>query len=278
MTDSRGRRSNNARATVSPPIPESKTPSGALFMNRNAHRDAAGDRAHLEIGRKIAQVRRDVGFGAGEEVVENPEYEPVLHLLALGLEIRRVNLLVVARLLLRLERHHGGNPLPGDECGSGHRPVRGGLPPARQHEGAEERSHGSDATMHGVGGEYHVARVAGRSGILTVQAPRRQDAEQCDSDDNSHRATSTFNRPRSSSTVHSFTPGSRSSPSTCMSSNCSGERTTSLAVLTTATSRIVTCVPRITRGIAIKNRGSDTRRIRQTSSVPSVGSASGAKR
>ena len=39
----------------------------------------------------------------------------------------------------------------------------------------------------------------------------------------------------------------------------SGARITSLAVLTSATSRILRCVPRSTRGSASKNRGSDTR-------------------
>ena len=45
-----------------------------------------------------------------------------------------------------------------------------------------------------------------------------------------------------------------------------------------ATSRIAPCVPRITRRIARRKRGSDTARIKQTSRRPSPGSASGAKR
>src|SRR5439155_25294340 len=57
-----------------------------------------------------------------------------------------------------------------------------------------------------------------------------------------------------------------------------GERITSLAVLISATSRMVRCVPRMTRGMASRKRGSDTRRITQTSSLPSAGSASGANR
>src|SRR5213079_1616588 len=60
MTDSCGKRSNSARATVSPPIPESNTPSGALFMDRDTHADAAGESADLEIGGEITQVGRDV--------------------------------------------------------------------------------------------------------------------------------------------------------------------------------------------------------------------------
>src|SRR6059058_3991910 len=107
MTDSCGRRSNNARATVSPPIPESNTPSGALFMDGDTHANAAGERADFEIGWEIAQVGRNVGLGAREEMIEDPEHEPVLHLLTLEPEVFRVNLLEVVRFLLRLERHHG---------------------------------------------------------------------------------------------------------------------------------------------------------------------------
>src|SRR6266566_476014 len=172
MTDSCGRRSNSARATVSPPIPESNTPSGALFIHRDAHADPARERVDFEIGGEIAQVGRDVGFGTREEMIEDPEDEPVLHLLALEPEVFRVNLLKVVRFLLRLERHHGRYAFPGHKRRTRHRPPRGRLAP----------------------------------------------------------------------------------------------------------SRIFTCVPRMTRGMATRNRGSETRRIKQTSSFPSAGSASGAKR
>ena len=80
--------------------------------------------------------RRDVGFGSGEEVVEDPEHQPVLHLLPLGMKIRRVNLLVVARLLLRLERHHRGDAFPRDERRTRHLPAGRRLAPARKDEGA----------------------------------------------------------------------------------------------------------------------------------------------
>src|SRR6266550_966452 len=288
MTDSCGRRSNNARATVSPPIPESNTPSGALFMDGDTHANAAGERADFEIGREIAQVGRNVGLGAREEMIEDPEHEPVLHLLTLEPEVFRVNLLEVVRFLLRLERHHGRDAFPGHERRARHRPPRGRLAPSGKQERPEEGAHGPEAAMHGVGREDDVTRISSARGILsrkldgwkvgkcnrdgayrpTVQPSNRP----------SHWATNTFNRPRSSSTVHSFTPGSRNSPSTCSMSGCSGDRTTSFAVLMMATSRIFTCVPRMTRGMARRNRGSETRRITHTSSFPSAGSASGAKR
>src|SRR6058998_2637604 len=142
MTDSCGRRSNSARATVSPPIPESNTPSGALFMHRDAHADPAGERADFEIGGEIAQVGRDVGFGTREEMIEDPEHEPVLHLLALEPEVFRVNLLKVVRFLLRLERHHGRYAFPGHERRTCHRPPRGRLAPSRKKERPEECAHG----------------------------------------------------------------------------------------------------------------------------------------
>src|SRR5882762_3805344 len=106
MTDSCGRRSNKARATVSPPIPESNTPSGALFMDRNADADAARKHADLEIRWKVAQVRGDVRLGAGKEMIEDPQHEPVLHFLPLEAEVRGMNRLEVVRFLLRLEGHH----------------------------------------------------------------------------------------------------------------------------------------------------------------------------
>src|SRR6266516_4455705 len=286
MTDSCGRRSNSARATVSPPIPESNTPSGALFMHRDAHADAARERADSEIGGEIAQVGRDVGFGTREEMIEDPEHEPVLHLLALEPEVFRVNLLKVVRFLLRLERHHGHYAFPGHKRRTRHRPPRGRLAPSRKKERPEECAHGPHTPMHRIRREDHASRI-GACRILPCKSARRHDGKsdhQCNvpacrrADVRLHRATNTFNRPRSSSTVHSFTPGSRNSPSTCSSSACSGERTTSFAVLMSATSRIFTCVPRMTRGMARRNRGSETRRIKQTSSFPSAGSASGAKR
>src|SRR5713226_3892628 len=169
MTDSCGSRSNNARATVNPPIPESNTPSGALFMEWNGDADAARKRADFEIRWEVAQMGRDVRLRAREQMIENPQHEPVLHFLPLETQVRRVDRLEVIRFLLRLERHHGGDPFPPHE------------PP--------------------------------------------------------HLATNTFSRPRSSSTVHSLTPGSRSSPSTCSTSGSSGERITSFAVLMSVTSR-----------------------------------------
>src|SRR5437867_2620134 len=288
MTDSCGRRSNSARATVRPPIPESKTPSGALFMDGNADADTARKGADFEIRWKIAQMGRDVRLGAREEMIEDPEHEPVLHLLALEPEVFRVNLLEVVGLLLRLEGHHGRDAFPEHEHRARHRPPRGRLTPSRKEERPEESAHGPDAAMHGVGGEDDVTRISSARGILSGKSDGWK-VGKCNRDGAyrptvqpsnlpSHWATNTFNRPRTSSTVHSFTPGSRNSPSTCSMSGSSGERTTSFAVLMIATSRIFTCVPRITRGMARRNRGSETRRIKQTSIFPSAGSASGAKR
>src|SRR6266511_347075 len=274
MTDSCGSRSNSARATVSPPIPESNTPSGALFMERNADADAARKCADLEIGREVVQMRGDVGFCTREEMIEDPEDEPVLHFLPLVPEIGGVNRLEVVRLLLRLERHHDRHALPRHECRAGDGPVGGDLAPAGKHEGPQEGAHGPDPPVHRICREDEAARISGAGGVLSRKMERWNDGKKSRQGDVLHRATKTFKRPRSSSTVHSLTPGSRSSPSTCTTSGSSGERITSFAVLMSATSRMVPCVPRMTRGIAKRNRGSDTRRITQTSSLPSAGSAS----
>src|SRR6266849_1116971 len=282
MTDSCGSRSNNARATVNPPIPESNTPSGALFMEWNGDADAARKRADFEIRWEVAQMGRDVRLRAREQMIENPQHEPVLHFLPLEAQVRRVDRLEVIRFLLRLERHHGGDPFPRHERRPGHRPVGRCLAPPGKNERAQEGAHGPHAVVHRVGGEDDVDRVLGgkldcwKVGKRDRQGdylPTFQPSNICP-----HRATNTFSRPRSSSTVHSLTPGSRSSPSTCSTSGSSGERITSFAVLMSVTSRMPTCVPRMTRGMASRKRGSDTRRITQTSSLPSVGSASGAKR
>src|SRR6266849_3732215 len=287
MTDSCGRRSKSARATVSPPIPESNTPSGALFMHWDAHADATWKCADLEVGREIAQVGRDVGLGAGKEMIEDPQHQPVLHLLPLELKVFRMNRLEVVRFLLRFERHHGGDAFPCHERRAGHRTIGRRLAPAGEDERAQERAHGPDSPVQRICWEDDVARVR-PSRTLRYKSARRHDCKSERQSDrvptgrravvHSHCATRTFNLPRSNSTVHSFTPGSRNSPSTCRMSGCSGARTVSLAVLIMATSRIFTCVPRITRGMARRNRGSDTRRIMQTSILPSAGSASGAKR
>src|SRR6266487_1183695 len=256
-------------------------------MERNADADAAWKRADLEIGWEVVQMRGDVGLRAREEMIEDPEHQPVLHFLALVPEIRGVNRLEVVRLLLRLDRHHDRHAFPRDECRARDGPVGGDLAPARKHEGAQEGAHGPDAVTHGIGWQDQASRI-GLSRVLTCKSARRHDCKQTRKSDrvptcrradvHSYRATRTFKRHRSSSTVHSLTPGSRSSPSTCTTSGSSGERITSFAVLKSATSRMVTCVPRMTRGIARRNRGSDTRRIKQTSSLPSAGSASVAKR
>src|SRR6266487_49231 len=288
MTDSSGNRSNSARATVSPPIPESKTPSGASFMERNADADAAREGAHLEIGREVLEMTRHVGFRAGEEMIEHPQHEPVLHFLPLEPKIAGMNPLEVVRFLLGFERHHRRHAFPRHERRARHRPAGRRLAPAGQNEGAQKRSHGPDAVVDGVGGERDVGRVANVCGILSRKL-ECWNVGQCDrhchhlptfqpSNLPPHRATNTFSFPRSTFTVHSLTPGSRSSPSTCSTSGSSGERTTSFVVLMSATSRMVTCVPRMTRGIARKKRGSETRRITQTSNLPSAGSASGANR
>src|SRR5436309_2980536 len=286
MTDSCGRRSNNARATVSPPIPESNTPSGALFMERDTDADAAGEGPELEIRREVVQVRGDVRLRARKEVIEDPQHEPVLHFLPLVAQVDGVNRLEVVRFLLRFEGHHDRHAFPGDEYRASHGPVGRHLAPPGKDEGAQKGSHGPDSPGHRIW-EDDVARTSSGGGILSRKMERWNDGKKSRQSDHIpsfphsivfHRATNTFNLLRSSSTVHSLTPGSRNSPSVCSISGSSGARITSLAVLMSATSRIVTCVPRITRGIARRNRGNDTRRIKQTSSFPSAGSASGADR
>src|ERR1700704_3684791 len=135
MTDSCGSRSNSARATVSPPIPESNTPSGALFMDGNGDADAARKRADSEIRWKVLQMGGDVRLGAREEMIENPQHEPVLHFLPLEAQVRGVDVLEVVGLLLRLDRHHRRYAFPGHAHRSGHRPVGGRLAPPRKKEG-----------------------------------------------------------------------------------------------------------------------------------------------
>src|SRR6266513_3423334 len=103
MIDSLGSRSKSARATVRPPIPESNTPSGALFMERDTNADAAGESAEPDIGRKVAQVSGNVRLRAGQEVIKDPQHEPVFHFLPLVAQVRGVNRLEVVRFLLRLE-------------------------------------------------------------------------------------------------------------------------------------------------------------------------------
>src|SRR5213592_3354141 len=171
MTDSRGSRSNSARATVSPPIPESNTPSGALFMERNADADAAGKRADLEIGWEVVQMRGNVGLRAREEMIEDPEHQPVLHFLPLVPEIRGVNRLEVVRLLLRLHLHHYRHAFPRDECRAGDGPVGGNLAPAGKHEGPQEGSHRAHAVVHGIWRESQGC-------ILRYKSARRHDCKQ----------------------------------------------------------------------------------------------------
>src|SRR5262245_9344824 len=101
-------------------MPESNTPSGALFMDRQRDAETAGDRLHFEVGWEIAQMRGDVCFGARKEVIEDPQHEPVLHLLPLLRLVWRIDRLHVLRLLMRLQRHHGGHTFPGYEHGTGH--------------------------------------------------------------------------------------------------------------------------------------------------------------
>src|SRR6266536_721500 len=220
-------------------------------------------------------------------MIEHPQHEPVLHFLPLEPKIAGMNPLEVVRFLLGFERHHRRHAFPRHKRRARHRPAGRRLAPAGQNEGAQKGSHGPDAVVDGVGGEGDVGRVANVCGILSGKMERWNDGKRRGQGDHIpsfphsvvlQRATNTFSFPRSSFTVHSLTPGSRSSPSTCSTSGSSGERTTSFVVLMSATSRMVTCVPRMTRGIARKKRGSETRRITQTSNLPSAGSASGANR
>src|SRR6266480_1882795 len=182
-------------------------------------------------------------------MIEHPQDEPVLHFLPFELQLRRMDFLEVVRFLLRFERHHDGDPFPRHEHRARHLPPCRRLAPARNKEGAPEGTHGPDAMTDGIGWQDHVSRI-GLSRVLTCKSARRHDGKQTRKSDrvptcqhadvHPYRATRTFKRPRSNVTVHSWTPGSRSSPSTCTTSGSSGARTTSFAVLTTATSRIVT--------------------------------------
>src|SRR5882672_2627329 len=166
MTASCGSRSNSARATVSPPMPESNTPSGALFMDWNGDANAARKRADLEIRWEVLKMGGDVRLCAREEVIEDPQYEPVLHFLALETQVRGVNRLEVVRFLQRLEGHHRGDPFPCHEYRAGHRPVGRRLAPAGKHERAQEGAHRPDAVVHGVDGEDDVGRISSTGGIL----------------------------------------------------------------------------------------------------------------
>src|SRR2546428_9720710 len=66
-----------------------RPPRSTLFpyttLFRSGHRDrdahAAGKGLHLQVLGEVLQVRRHEGLGPREEVVEDPEHEPVLHLL-----------------------------------------------------------------------------------------------------------------------------------------------------------------------------------------------------
>src|SRR6266481_6450603 len=112
MTDSCGSRSNSARTRVSPPIPESNTPSGASFMERNADADATGEGTHLEIGREVLEMAGHIRFRAREQMIEHPQHEPVLHFLPLEPKIAGMNALEVVRFLLGFECHHRRHAFP----------------------------------------------------------------------------------------------------------------------------------------------------------------------
>src|ERR1041384_3286545 len=178
MTDSLGSVSNSARATVRPPTPESKTPSGAAasVMQRNGHADPVGERLNLEIGWKVHQMPGDIRLRAREEMIEDPQHEPVLHLLALQPQVGRVNRLEVVGFLLRLDRHHGGHAFPGDERRAGHFATGDGLAPSRKKKGAPERAHGADTFMHRIRWYDKASRIRMRA-ILCRKTPRRQDAK-----------------------------------------------------------------------------------------------------
>src|SRR5439155_24583481 len=237
--------------------------------------DAVRDDADFQLPGEVLQVRRHVRFGPGEEMVKDPEHEPVLHLLAFGAEVVRARFLEIMRLLLRLQRHHGRDALPGDEQPAGHGPAGLRLPPAGEEERAPKSAHRPDSAGR-------VGRNDGRPGgddrgargvALAGQPDSRTDGQQRDqrdaapyrptvrlSDCPTHRATNTFNRRAASRTVQWCTAGSRSSPSRCSSSGCSGQRIVNSVVRNMVTSRMRVSVPRLTRVTAMRYRGSDTRR------------------
>ena len=101
---------------------------------------------------------RDERLGAGEEVIEDPENQPVLHFLPLGIHVEGPGLPEVMKLRLCLEGHHCGDALPGHEQRAGHSPAGRGLPPSGQDERPQEGTHGANA-MRGV--RRHDRRAGG---------------------------------------------------------------------------------------------------------------------
>jgi len=138
-------------------MPESKTPRGDA--------DAAGHGPDLQVFGEVLEVRRDVRFGAGEEVVEHPQDGPVLHFLALELQPRRADAAHIARFAAGFQRHHRGDALPGGEERPGDVPSRGRLSPAGEEERTPERAAGADAVggVHGDDARAGSDDLAGQS-------------------------------------------------------------------------------------------------------------------
>src|SRR2546430_15690547 len=71
-------------------------PYTTLFRSprhRHADPDPARECPNLQVLGKILEVRRDERLGSGEEMIENPQHDPVLHFLPLRREVGRVGVL-----------------------------------------------------------------------------------------------------------------------------------------------------------------------------------------
>src|SRR2546427_3261080 len=85
------------------PLPPSRFPGSA---QRYTEPDTPGSRLEFQLLREILEMRRHERIRASEEVIEDPEHDPVLHLLALRAEAPGAGLLHVALLLHCAQRHH----------------------------------------------------------------------------------------------------------------------------------------------------------------------------
>src|SRR5262245_32146608 len=73
-------------ATVRPPIPESKTPTGAVFvipqspLERRRHNGAAvaGENAKADALRQVPEIRSNKRIGAGKEMIRDEQRCPIL--------------------------------------------------------------------------------------------------------------------------------------------------------------------------------------------------------
>src|SRR5262245_34331727 len=99
-----------ACATVRPPIPESKTPTGAVFGITTSPFERGGDNgaavarenAKTDPLRQVPEIRSDKRIGAGKEMIRDKQRRPILDVRA-----TRANVLAAKPRWGRL--HHGGS-------------------------------------------------------------------------------------------------------------------------------------------------------------------------